>query len=90
LFPEASNGELLGAPLLESEAMATYTTVDDYVLVYGGFRNYVIADRSSSVEFIPHLFSTGAGRPTGQRGFFAYFRTGADSVNDGGFRLLKV
>ncbi len=66
----------------------TISTADDYILVYGDFQHYYICDRSSSVEFIPHLFSTGAGRPTGQRGFFATYRVGADAVNNGAFRLL--
>ncbi len=96
-FPDAmpgatgNPGTLLGVPTYEAEGMdGTLGTGDDYVLCYGDFQHYVIADRSSAVEFIPHLFSTNAGRPTGQRGIFAYFRAGADSVNDGAFRLLQV
>ncbi len=79
LFPAAAGnpGRLFGVPTYEAEAMdGTISTADDHILVYGDFANYVIADRSSSVEFIPHLFSTGAGRPTGQRGFFATYRVG--------------
>lgn len=60
------------------------------LLVFGDFRNYVIADRvGMTVEFIPHLFGSN-GRPKGQRGWFASYRTGADSVNDGAFRMLDV
>ncbi len=91
LFPGAAGnpGRLFGVPTYEAEAMdGTVSTSDDYILVYGDFANYVIADRSSSVEFIPHPVSTGAGRPTGQRGFFATYRVGADAVNSGAFRLL--
>jgi len=59
--------------------------------VYGDFSNYVIADRvGTTVEFIPHLFATGNNRPSGQRGWYAYFRAGADSVNDGAFQLLNA
>lgn len=71
------------------------TTGTANILVVGDFRNYLIADRvGMSVELIPHLFQqqtagTGLGRPTGQRGWFAYSRNGADSVNDLGFRLLQ-
>jgi predicted phage gp36 major capsid-like protein len=35
-----------------------------------------------------HLFSNN--RPSGQRGWFARYRTGADSVNDGAFRILDI
>jgi HK97 family phage major capsid protein len=61
------------------------------IAVVGDFSNYVIADRIGlTVEFIPHLFGTTNGRPKGQRGWFAYYRTGADSVNDAGFRMLNA
>jgi HK97 family phage major capsid protein len=86
--------QLLGRPALEAEAMdGTVTTVgavSNFILVFGDFRNYVIADRiGTTVEFIPHLFGANR-RPTGQRGWFAYTRMGADSVNDAAFRLLDV
>ncbi|MFE6305030.1 phage major capsid protein [Nocardiopsis sp. NPDC057823] len=86
-------GELLGRPALEAEAMdgTINATQDNYVLAYGDLSNYVIADRiGMSVEFIPHLFHTGNNRPSGQRGWYAYYRVGADSVNDAGMRLLNV
>ena len=67
----------------------TSTTAAGNVLAVGDFRNYVIAERAGmEVELVPHLFGTTNGRPTGQRGWFAYARHGADSVNDLGFRLL--
>jgi HK97 family phage major capsid protein len=67
----------------------TSTTAAGNVLVVGDFRNYVIAERAGmEVELVPHLFGTTNGRPTGQRGWFAYARHGANSVNDLGFRLL--
>lgn len=86
---------LLGRPALEAEAMdGTVTTsgaVSNFILVFGDFSNYVIADRvGMTVELIPHLFHTSNNRPSGQRGWFAHVRMGADSVNDGGFRLLDV
>lgn len=66
------------------------TTGAANILVVGDFRNYLIAERvGMSVEFIPHLFDQATGRPTGQRGWFAYARHGADSVNDLGFRILQ-
>lgn len=87
--------ELLGRPVLEAEAMdGTVTTsgaVSNYVAIFGDFSNYVIADRvGTRVEFIPHLFHTGNNRPSGQRGWYAYYRVGADSVNDAAFRMLDV
>lgn len=82
---------LLNRLVLEAEDMdGTYGSGENYVLVFGDFDNYVIADRiGMSVEFIPHLFGANQ-RPTGQRGWFATVRHGADSVNDGAFRMLNV
>lgn len=85
---------LLGRPALEAEDMdATWNaaaTANNYIAVFGDFSNYVIADRvGMQVEFVPHLFGNN-NRPTGQRGWYAYYRVGADSVNDAAFRLLNL
>jgi HK97 family phage major capsid protein len=97
LFPEISDGRLLNRPLYENSSMDSSITtsgaVSNFALVYGDFQNYVIARRIGlTVEFIPHLFgvATPTNRPTGQRGWFAFFRAGADSVNDAAFRMLDV
>lgn len=81
---------LIGRGVYEAEEMASGTADNTAILAFGDFQNYVIADRlGTTVEFIPHLFGA-SGRPTGQRGWYAYARVGADSVNDGAFRLLTV
>jgi HK97 family phage major capsid protein len=83
---------LLGRKALEAEDMdgVVNATQDNYVAVYGDFDNYVIADRiGMSIEFLPHLVGANR-RPTGQRGWYAWYRVGADSVNDGAFRMLNV
>ncbi|MGW7085021.1 phage major capsid protein [Streptomyces sp. NPDC054871] len=83
---------LLGRRALEAEDMdgTVNATQDNYVAVYGDFDNYVIADRiGMSIEFLPHLVGANR-RPTGQRGWYAWYRVGADSVNDGAFRMLNV
>lgn len=88
-YPE----RIIGRPLVESddapETQAT-TTIDN-VLVFGDFSNYVIADKPASmmVEFIPHVFGATNSRPIGARALYAFWRTGADSVNDLAFRLLQ-
>jgi HK97 family phage major capsid protein len=84
---------LLGRPAYEAEGMdGTITALGtNLVLLYGDFSNYVIADRIGfRVEFIPHLFNTANNLPDGQRGWYSYFRVGADSVNDTAFELLDV
>ncbi len=84
---------LLSKPALESEDMdgVLNAGATNNVLIFGDFSNYVIADRvGMTVETIPHLFATANNRPTGQRGFYAFYRLGADSVNDGAFSMLDV
>lgn len=85
---------LLGRPAYEAETMdgtvTTTGTTANYVLLFGDFSNFVITDRvGMTTEFIPHLFGN-SNRPTGQRGWYCYYRTGSDSVNDGAFVMLNV
>lgn len=97
LWERLGNGQppaLLGRPALEAESMDSSWNAaasgDNFIAVYGDFRNYVIADRvGTTIEYIPHLFGANR-RPTGQRGWYAYFRVGADSVNDNAFRMLNL
>jgi HK97 family phage major capsid protein/HK97 family phage prohead protease len=84
---------LYGRPTYEAEAIdgVINATQDNFIAVLGNFDNYVIADRiGMNLEFIPHMFATANNLPSGQRGWFAWYRTGADSVNDAAFRLLNV
>jgi len=84
--------ELLDRPRYEAESMdgVINATQENYMVIFGDFSNFVIADRIGlTVDFIPHLFGTNR-RPTGQSGWFAYYRVGSDSVNDAGFRLLNI
>ncbi|WP_322769663.1 phage major capsid protein [Frankia sp. Cr1] len=95
LWERIGNGqppELLGYPAHEASDMdgTISATVDNLIMVLGDWQNYVIADRlGMTIEFISHLFGSNR-RPTGQRGFYAYYRVGADSVNDAAFRMLNV
>lgn len=84
--------ELLGRPDYVSEAMdgVIDAGAENYALVFGDFQNYVIADRLGvTMSYIPHTFGAN-GRPTGQAGWHAWMRVGADSVNDSAFRLLDI
>lgn len=84
--------QLIGRSAVEAEAMDGVITpsAENYALVFGDFENFVITDRlGMAVEFIPHLVGANQ-RPTGQRGWFAYYRVGSDLTNASGFRLLDV
>jgi HK97 family phage major capsid protein len=85
---------LYGRDALEAEAMTgvvSTTSPKSIILLYGDLSQFVITDRIGTVtELIPTLFSVGHNRPTGQRGFFSYYRVGADLVNPTGVRALAV
>lgn len=81
-----------GRPVEISSYFADFTgtTGAANLVVVGDFSNYLIADRAGmSVELVPHLFDVTTNRPTGSRGWFAWARVGADSINDLAFRLLQ-
>ncbi len=83
---------LLGRPIYEADAMdaALNAGADNYFAVFGDFDFYVIADRiGTTVEFIPHLFGA-THLPTGQRGWFAFYRVGASLVDPTGGQGFKV
>lgn len=89
--------ELLGYPAYESSDMDgvlpnASATADNFGLVLGDFANgYIIVDRVGlNVELIPHLFATGNNRPSGQRGFYAWWRVGAEVVDASSFAMLSI
>lgn len=83
--------ELLGRPQYESSAMASTVTTGSNILIAGDFSQYLIYDRvGMTVEYIPNVFDTSTGRPTGQRGWIAHWRTGANVLNANAFRVLKL
>ena len=91
---QSNTDRLLGYPVYETDdapAVAT-TTVKDAEIMFGDFSNYVIVDKpgSFSVQFLPPgtITNTANNLPDGRVGWFAWWRTGADSVNDAAFRVL--
>jgi HK97 family phage major capsid protein len=88
---------LYGWPILEHSTADPFSAVNpaatatNHLIVAGDWSNYVIVDRvGMNVELVPHLFAMANNLPSGQRGFFAYWRTGADSVNDDAFRVFRI
>ncbi len=90
---DAIGGNILNKPIMEASAMDGVITAlaDNKYLVFGDFSNYVIADRAGfRMELVPHLFATANNLPDAQRGFYGYWRTGGDSINDAAFVQLDV
>jgi len=66
-------------------------SADNFGLIIGDFSKFVIADRIGlNVELVPHLFATGNNRPSGQRGFLAWWRVGAEVVDVSSFAMLSI
>jgi HK97 family phage major capsid protein len=83
---------LLGQQLLENSEMdgVINAAADNDMVLYGDFAKYRIHDRIGlSIELIPHLFGANR-RPTGERGWYARWRNGANVVDANAFRLLRV
>lgn len=82
---------LLGQPQYEASAMTGVVSTGANILLAGNFAEYYIVDRvGMSVIYDPMVKSTGNGRPTGQGGWYAFWRVGADVVDPAAFRLLQL
>jgi HK97 family phage major capsid protein len=76
---------------LEAEAMSGVVASGNKIVIFGDLESYCITDRIGTVtELVPTVFSTAHNRPSAQRGFFSWFRTGGDVVNSTGLRCLSV
>jgi HK97 family phage major capsid protein len=81
---------LLSKPSYESTAMASALTTASKILAVGDGRYFKIIDRiGMDIEVIPHLFGASQGNlPTGQRGFYAYWRNTSKVLDAAAFRVL--
>lgn len=88
---EGAPAKVLGLQLAEASGMASTITTGSKILVAGDFDKYQIVDRlGMTVLYNPMLLDQATGRPTGQGGWFAYWRTGADVLDASAFRTLVV
>lgn len=84
--------QLIGYNTYMNESMDTTVVSgsNDFVLILGDFAQYKIVDRVG-VEIMYEPMVKGANqRPTGQAGWFAFWRTGADVLTSNAFKVLKV
>ena len=83
--------QLLGAGAYSCSTMTSVISTGANILLAGDFSQYYIVDRvGMSVIYDPVIRSTGNNRPTGQSGWYAFWRVGADVVNSDAFRLLQL
>jgi HK97 family phage major capsid protein len=82
--------QLLGQPTYEASAMTGVVTSGANVLLAGNFAEYYIVDRVGMAVMYDPIVKGSNGRPTGQGGWFAFWRVGADVVDPSAFRLLQL
>jgi HK97 family phage major capsid protein len=85
---------LLGRPLVTNTYLdkpgATAAAGNDDTAIFGDLKQYVIADRfAGQIEFVPMTFGPN-GRPTGGRGWYYWWRVGADFVVPDAARVLRA
>jgi HK97 family phage major capsid protein len=86
------DGAVMGLPKAEWSTMTNGTVTGARVMVAGSFRDgYKIIDRmGASAEIIPHIFDVTNNMPTGERGIYFWWRTGAGVVVPNALRYLEV
>lgn len=92
-FGAGTPSELIGYPTYHAEDMDStiVSGSNDYILLLGDFqRGYKIVDRvGTSIAYNPLVIGSNQ-RPTGQAGWFAFKRVGADVITSNAFKLLKL
>jgi hypothetical protein len=79
---------VLGVPLYESTTMASALTTGSKIAVYGDFAQFYIVDRVGVSMMYEPMVKGSNQRPTGQAGWFMYWRTGSDVSTPNAFRVL--
>jgi HK97 family phage major capsid protein len=83
---------LLGRPVHEASAMdgTLNSAVANSILICGDFQQYLIVDRVGMTVAYEPLVKGANGRPTGEVGWYAFWRVGANVLVPNAFRVLQV
>lgn len=83
---------LLGKTTYEASSMQSAVTTAGLVLLAGNFADcFAVVDRiGMAVKYNDMLMGTTNGRPTGEAGWLALWRTGSDALDTSGFALLQL
>lgn len=84
--------QLLGKSVYESSSMSTGTATGSLVLLFGDFEQYVIVDRiGMSVLYNPMVTAAAtANLPTGEAGWYAFWRFGAKASTANALQVLRI
>lgn len=87
LWVQLQNGfpaQVLGRGIREWSDFTSGATSNAWIMTFGDFSQFAIIDRvGMSVDLVPHLFGTANNFPTGQRGFYAYWRNTSKVLTPG-------
>ncbi|HEY5989175.1 MAG TPA: phage major capsid protein, partial [Streptosporangiaceae bacterium] len=81
---------LLGAPIYESTTMSATKAVGSLEAIFGDFGQFLIVDRVGvSMIYDPLVQGAGGILPSGQAGWFMFWRTGTALSTVNAFRVMK-
>ena len=81
---------LIGAPIYESTTMAGTVTSGGLLAVMGDFGQFIIVDRVGvSLIYEPLVKASGGQLPSGQAGWFMFWRTSSQVAMANAFRVMK-
>jgi HK97 family phage major capsid protein len=81
---------LLGAPIYESTTMSGSVATTTLEAIFGDFSQYIIVDRVGvSMIYDPLVQGSGGILPSGQAGWFMFWRVGANLSTVNAFRVMK-
>jgi HK97 family phage major capsid protein len=81
---------LLGAPIYESTTMTASVATTSLMAIFGDFSQFLIVDRVGvSVIYDPLIQGTGGILPSGQAGWFMFWRVGSQLTTVNAFRVMK-
>lgn len=73
-----------------TSALSTATASNDDIVVLGDFRKYYLIDRIGMMVAHEPLVKGANRRPTGEQGWYLFWRHGADVVDANAFRMLRA
>lgn len=84
--------QLLGRSVYEASAMdsTATTTGNNDIIVVGDFSNYLVVDRVGMTVAYEPLVKGANQRPTGEVGWYAFWRVGANVLVPNAFRVLRI
>ena len=79
-----------GLLFLRRPRLAKQSNLSEFRFIFQKFNHQLNVDRIGVEVMYQPMIMGASQRPTGQAGFFAFWRTGADVITSNAFKVLKV